>query len=42
MMEWLKQQEVFIKANTLGHKTIQMLGYLFFMHPNMTHHVLLH
>jgi len=35
---WLKTNNIFLDADTLGHKTIRTLGYLFFLHPQMTHH----
>jgi len=41
MMEWLKKQNVYVEVKSLGHKTIWTIGYLFFLHPHMTHHVLL-
>jgi len=39
MMDWLKKNNVFIEIDSLGRKTIRTIGYLFFLHPNMTHHV---
>ena len=39
MMEWLKKQNVYIEVDSLGRKTIRTIGYLFFLHPHMTHHV---
>jgi len=39
MMEWLKKQNIFIEVDSLGRKTIRTIGYLFFLHPHMTHHV---
>jgi len=38
LMSWLKAKQVYLEANTLGMKTICMLGYLFPLHPQMTHH----
>jgi len=37
-LTWLKTNHVFLDADTLGRKTIRTLGYLFFIHPQMTHH----
>ena len=39
MMDWLKKNNVYIKIDSLGRKTIRTIGYIFFLHPNMTHHV---
>jgi len=39
MMEWLKKNDAYIEVDSLGRQTIRTLGYLFFLHPNMTHHV---
>jgi len=39
MMEWLKKSNTYIEVDSLGRQMIWMLGYLFFLHPNMTHHV---
>ncbi len=38
-LEWLKANKIFLEADTLGRKTIRTLGYLFFLHPQITHHV---
>jgi len=38
LLEWLKTNRVFLDADTLSRKTICTLGYLFFLHPQMTHH----
>jgi len=37
LMEWLKGHHIFIEADSLGFRTIRMLGYFFFAHPNITH-----
>jgi len=37
-LTWLKTNHIFLDADTLGRKTIRTLGYLFFLHPQMTHH----
>jgi len=37
-MTWLKTNHVFVEADTLGRKTIRTIGYLFYLHPQMTHH----
>jgi len=39
LMTWLKNSKIFLEADTLGWKTICTLGYLFFIHPQITHHV---
>jgi len=41
LLNWLKMNKIFLEADTLGRKTIQTLGYLFFIHLQVTHHVLL-
>jgi len=38
LMTWLKTNHVFVEADTLGRKTIRMIGYLFYLHPQMMHH----
>jgi len=38
-MDWLKTNKIYLEANRLGQKTIRTLGYLFFIHPQITHHV---
>jgi len=40
-LTWLKSNKIFLEADTLGRKMICTLGYLFFIHPQITHHVLL-
>jgi len=37
-MAWLKAHHIYVEANTLGHKTIHTIGYLFFLHLQMMHH----
>jgi len=41
LMDWLKINKIYLEADTLSCKTIHTLGYLFFLHPQITHHVLL-
>jgi len=38
-LNWLKTNKIFLEANTLGRKTIRTIRYLFFIHPQITHHV---
>jgi len=38
LLLWLKANHIFVEADTLGRKTIRTVGYLFFVHPQMTHH----
>jgi len=38
LMAWLKANHIYVEADTLGCKTICMIGYLFFLHLQMTHH----
>ncbi len=39
LLNWLKDNKIFLEADTLGRKTVRTMGYLFFIHPQITHHV---
>jgi len=36
---WLKKQNIYIEVDSLGQKTIQTIGYLFFLHLHMMHYI---
>jgi len=38
-LDWLKTNKIFLEAVTLSQKTIRTLGYLFFVHLQVTHHI---
>jgi len=38
-LDWLKTNEIYLEADTLGRKTTHMLGYLFFLQLQVIHHI---
>jgi len=41
VVDWLKSQKLFIKADALGHEVTQVFGHLLRIHPKIIHHIYL-